>query len=63
MRILFFLLTISLSFISAAQKQQLSYAFAYDTATGVLKIDMAMNGTDSGKTYIKLPDSFGSERQ
>jgi predicted metalloprotease with PDZ domain len=24
---------------------------------------MAMNGTDSGKTYIKLPDSFGSERQ
>ena len=63
MRIFFFLFIVSLSLFSAAQKQQLSYAFAYDTAASVLKIDMTMNGTDSGKTYIKLPDSFGSESQ
>ena len=54
MRIFFFLFIVSLSLFSAAQKQQLSYAFAFDTAASVLKIDMTMNGTDSGKTYIKL---------
>jgi len=64
MRSFFLFATLFLFYIcSFGQIQQLSYGFTFDTTNAELKVDLRLNGTDSGKTYIKLPSSFGNQKE
>jgi len=60
---LLFFFSLVLTNPSFGQANKLSYRFSYDTLTTTLSVQLQMTGTDSGKTYIQLPDRWANQKE